>query len=132
VFAALADLAFPTRCVGCSAAGGPVCQRCRQSFARPRRHRPDPAPPGLPPVVVAADYAGVVRDCLLAYKERGRRDLARPLAVALAAAVVELDGGPMWLVPIPSASAVARRRGGQHVERLARHAARALRRRGVV
>ncbi len=37
----------------------------------------------------------------------------------------------MWLVPIPSAAAVARSRGGQHVQRLARRAARILRRRGV-
>jgi hypothetical protein len=79
-------------------------------------------------VVVAADYAGVVRTCLLAYKERGRRDLTRPLAVALAAAVAEFGHGPVWLISIPSADAVARRRGGQHVERLARHAVRILRR----
>jgi predicted amidophosphoribosyltransferase len=82
-------------------------------------------------VVVAAEYAGVVRTCLLAYKERGRRDLARPLAAALAAAVAERVDGPLWFVPIPSADAVARRRGGQHVERLARLTARILRRRGV-
>ena len=82
-------------------------------------------------MAVVAAYAGVARSCLLAYKERGRRDLARPLAVALAVAICEFGDGPMWLVPIPSAGAVARRRGGQHVERLARHAARILRRRGV-
>jgi predicted amidophosphoribosyltransferase len=81
-------------------------------------------------MTVACAYAGPARALLLAYKERGRRDLARPLSVALAAAVSELGSGPLWLVPIPSAAAAARRRGGQHVERLAAHAARILRRRG--
>jgi len=50
VLSVLADLALPSRCAGCSAARGPVCVRCLQAITRPRSHRPDPAPPGLPPV----------------------------------------------------------------------------------
>jgi len=130
----LTDLALPSRCVSCADARGPVCARCRRELSRPRRHRPDPAPAGLPPLAVAGPYAGAARACLLAYKERGRRDLAGVLAAALAAAVLELLGGerqPVWLVPVPSAARVARLRGGQHVQRLAAGAAGILGRAGV-
>jgi predicted amidophosphoribosyltransferase len=60
-----------------------------------------------------------LRTALLRYKERGRRDLAGPLAELLAAALDELDG-PRWLVSAPSRRAAARARGGDHVVRLCR------------
>jgi predicted amidophosphoribosyltransferase len=137
MFDALTDVLLPSRCAGCTAPRGPLCTRCRAGLVRPRPHRPDPDPPGLPPLAVAGAYAGPVRDAVLAYKERCRRDLAGPLGSALAAAVREVvsdrlrPGDVVLLVPVPSAAAVARRRGGQHVDRLAAVAARALRRRGV-
>ena len=39
--------------------------------------------PGGPPVVAAGRYRGPLRTAVLAYKERGRRDLAGPLAALL-------------------------------------------------
>jgi predicted amidophosphoribosyltransferase len=82
---------------------------------------------GVHGVWSAARYEGAVRDALLAYKERGRRDLAPPLAELLAAAVAAaLDAGPgrrdVVLVPVPTARSVAAARGGDHVLRLARRA----------
>ena len=75
---------------------------------------------------------------MLAYKERSRLDLARVLGVALAAAVREVlrhqsprPAAVVRLVPVPSAAPVARRRGGQHVDRLAAVAARVLRGGGI-
>jgi predicted amidophosphoribosyltransferase len=89
---------------------------------------------GLPPLIVAGAYAGPVRASLLAYKERGRRDLGGVLSAALAGAAADLvrtAPRPLVLVPVPSVAAAARARGGQHVQRLADGAARTLRRRGI-
>jgi predicted amidophosphoribosyltransferase len=63
---------------------------------------------------------------VLAYKERGRRDLAGPLAALLAPALAQAAGSAQaWLVPAPSRPAAARARGGDHVLRLCRRLARA-------
>jgi predicted amidophosphoribosyltransferase len=74
-------------------------------------------------VLAAGRYAGPLRMALLRYKERGRRDLAAPLARHLGPrldALLSARPGPMWLVPAPSRPAAARARGGDHVARLAR------------
>lgn len=119
-FADLIDLVLPRRCVGCGSVRGPLCALC--------------VPDG--PVVEAAEgtwaaaaYDGPIRTALLAYKERGRRDLAGPLAALVARATrVAVASGPappgrLVLVPVPSARSAAVARGGDHVLRLARHTA---------
>jgi predicted amidophosphoribosyltransferase len=64
---------------------------------------------------------------VLRYKERGRRDLARPLGAVLGSAVRLLLGedgrGPVAVVPVPSSAAAVRARGFDHVDRLAHCAA---------
>ncbi len=86
----------------------------------------------MPALSVAGRYENEVRAALLAYKERGRRELAGPLGAGLAAAVrhaAAAAGGPrqgVVLIPVPSRRAVARSRGGDHVRRLACRAATAL------
>lgn len=115
--AALVDLVLPRCCVGCGRAGPALCAPCSPAGLL----RPDTAGPGLP-VVAAGAYSGALRAALIAYKERGRRDLARPLGELLARTV---GGEPACvLVPVPSAARVARARGGDHVLRIARVAAR--------
>lgn len=114
--AALTDLVLPAGCAACSAPESPWCPACAAGLAGP--HRVDL--PGLPPTLAAGRYAGPLRTALLRYKERGRRDLAAPLAALLAAG---LSGAPADLVPAPSRAAAARARGGDHVVRLARAAA---------
>ncbi|WP_433799679.1 ComF family protein [Actinomycetospora sp. CA-084318] len=118
---ALLDLLLPTPCGGCDAVVEPgrgLCAACRAELARPV---PTPELPGLPPALALAPYAGGPRRAVIAYKERGRRDLAGPLAAALAAALDQaLPRGPCVLVPAPSRPGAARARGGDHMLRLAR------------
>lgn len=83
-----------------------------------------------------AGYHGVPRRLVLAYKERGRRDLAPALGGLLARACEYLPGTrqgadeALWLVPVPSRRRASRVRGGPHMLVLARHCAAALAARG--
>jgi predicted amidophosphoribosyltransferase len=85
--------------------------------------------------VCGGDYDAGLRTAVLCYKERGRRDLARPLAELLGAGVTLLlddasdpnrgdahsgGRGRAVLVPVPSSAAAVRDRGFDHVYRLAR------------
>jgi predicted amidophosphoribosyltransferase len=117
VLADLLDLVLPVACVGCGRAGPPLCASCGE----PDVH---PVPLDGLPVVAAARYEGVVRTALLAYKERGRRDLRRPLASLLAAALTDVAAAPAVVVPMPTTASARRARGGDHVLRLASAAAR--------
>lgn len=116
---ALLDLVLPRRCVGCGAAGAGLCARCVPG---------DPpvwVPHDVVPVRAAGPYAGAVRAALLAYKERGRRDLGGPLGDLLARAVRAVPPVPgLVLVPMPSTRSAAAARGGDHLVRLTRRAAR--------
>jgi predicted amidophosphoribosyltransferase len=133
---ALTDLLVPSRCAGCQCDGPPLCPDCTALFGRPLRVR---LGDDLPPVYALGRYRGPLRAAVLAYKERGRRELAGPLGRALADGVRRLgaaDGAELardgvWLVPVPSRPSAARRRGGDHVRRLAAGAAEALATGGV-
>jgi predicted amidophosphoribosyltransferase len=115
----LLDLVLPRRCVGCRAAGLALCPSCLP--AEPPTWVPHPTLA----VRAAAPYTGAVRAALLAYKERGRRDLAGPLGALLAEAVLAMHAQPgLVLVPVPSTRAASAARGGDHLLRLARRAAR--------
>jgi predicted amidophosphoribosyltransferase len=139
-WAALVDLVLPAECAGCAGAGGSglhdgLCGDCVAALAaaQPQRVRPVPEPPGLPRSVALAAYAGTLRGAILAYKERGRHTLARPLGDRLAdvtAAALGGTPGPILLLPVPATAAAARARYGDHMVRLARRAGRELTRRG--
>ncbi|MBB5923082.1 putative amidophosphoribosyltransferase [Actinoalloteichus hoggarensis] len=126
------DLMLPACCVGCPAEGSSLCPECRSEFGLPA------VVPGLErkagvPCHALAGYRGAAREAVVAFKERGVRSLARPLGELVAAALPSLSGGGAagwWLVPAPSRPAVARRRGGNHVERLLRFTAKAVAERG--
>jgi predicted amidophosphoribosyltransferase len=131
----LADLILPSACAGCAAervrlAYG-VCAGCVTLLEAltPFRAVPVPPPPGLPRCVAVGPYQGPLRGALLAYKERGRHRLARPLGVLLASAVAAVAPArrPVTLVPVPSTAAAARERSGDHMVRLAGQAVRRLR-----
>jgi predicted amidophosphoribosyltransferase len=148
VLGTIADLVLPRACAGCATPGGAVCARCRAALSGP----PILAAPGLlaslgrrglPPCVAAAPYEGPAGAMVIAFKERGRLDLTRPLGAALATALAGAlglaAGGPgpagrptggVLVVPVPASAAARRRRGFDHVCRLATVAARLLSRGG--
>jgi predicted amidophosphoribosyltransferase len=143
LFAALADLVLPSACAGCGAERVPLtfgaCAECAAALQAlvPFATTPTPPPPGMPSCTAAGEYAGPLRGSLLAYKERGRHRLARPLGTLLAAAVaraaLRAGGGPavpLIVVPVPSTAKAIRERHGDHMARLATHAVRQLRRNG--
>lgn len=82
--------------------------------------------PGLVGAFALGPYAGAARRAVLAYKERGRRELAGAIGTALAAALPSLRAGPYVLVPAPSRPAAARARYGQHMTAVAHACAAAL------
>lgn len=137
-WSALADLVLPRTCAGCGLPGVQLCRRCAALLAHPHLASPRRFPEGFPPTVAAGAYDGPVRPAVLAFKERGRAELARPLGAALAlavAAVVAAVPGPppreVLLVPVPSSAAALRTRGRDHVRELADRAVRELRAAGL-
>ncbi len=128
----LLDLLLPTRCAGCGALGPACCRACSGVWGSLREVTRTPTA-GLAPLFALARYQGVARRLLIAYKERGRRDLAPVLGHALAEALLALPGigPPLCLVPAPSRRAASRARGGPHVGRLADVAAQELAGRGL-
>jgi predicted amidophosphoribosyltransferase len=138
--AALADLVLPSACAGCAAERVPLrfgaCARCAAALEAltPFPTAPVPPPRGMPACTAVGAYGGPLRSALLAYKEKGRHRLARPLGALLAAAIAEaaVRGGagpavPVLVVPVPSTARAVRQRHGDHMARLAAHAVRRLR-----
>lgn len=125
----LVDLLLPRSCAGCGRPGAVLCPSCATLLSRPHLATPRRFPTGFPPTVAAGDYSGPVRSAVLAFKERGRAELARPLGAALAlavaavlAGVADRPTGPVLLVPLPSTPSALRGRGRDHVRELTRQA----------
>ncbi|HEX5565898.1 MAG TPA: ComF family protein, partial [Streptomyces sp.] len=136
----LADLVLSADCAGCGLPRTGLCSGCGQLLrgAVARRVWPRTVPRGLPPVYAALTYADEARAALLAHKERGALRLAAPLGSVLAGSVrAAADaagpaacGGPLLLVPVPSARRAVAARGHDPVRRIALAAAGELRRCG--
>jgi len=115
-------LLLPVDCAGCGAVDRALCDDCAAAL------RPEPRVHALPdgtPVLCALDYAGVVRQTVLAFKENGRTDVARRLAVPFSSAVraaarLAGPGPPLGLVRVPSGRSAFRRRGYDPVALLVR------------
>ncbi len=135
--AALTDLVLPRTCAGCGVPGAALCRSCAALLAAPRAAAPRRVPWGFPPTAAAGAYAGPVRPTVLAFKDRGRAELAGPLGAALALAVAAVvaavpgPAGPVLLVPVPSSRAALRARGRDHVRELTVRAVRELRAAGL-
>ena len=123
------DLILPLECGGCGAPSTRWCDACavELAVAADQPHVVNPRIDPQVPVFALGRYAGARRRAILAMKERGRGDLAAPLARALAVGVNRLLSWgmvetPLTLVPAPTRRSAARRRGGDPVTRLARAA----------
>src|SRR5262245_55924582 len=115
VLSTLLDLVLPTECAGCGEPCGlnGICPPSAATLGEDAYPtRPVPEPVGLPACLTGAEYGGIVRELIVAYKEKGRRGLAAPLGDALA--VVVRYGlarpRPVLLVPVPTTAAAARAR----------------------
>ena len=120
------DLFLPLECGGCGAPSTRWCDTCARELAinpdAPRVVTPR-IDPGVP-VFALGRYAGARRQAIVAMKDRGRTDLSTPLAHALALGVHRLLRWglldvPLTIVPAPTRSWAARRRGGDPVTRIA-------------
>lgn len=142
----VARLVVPLSCAGCGTVDVGVCGGCAARLAEPA-HRVEHAAPrldrmtGAPPWPVwsVTAYTGVVRDLVVAWKDRGRTDLDRLVGAAMArlTSTVADDlhseipaARRVWVVPVPSTSAARRRRGREPVVDLARAVSRELARTG--
>ena len=121
------DLILPLECGGCGAPSTRWCDACAVQLTVPadKPHVVNPRVDPLVPVFALGRYAGPRRQVILAMKERGRGDLAAPLARALAIGVHRLlvwgmVETPLTIVPAPTRRSAARRRGGDPVTRMAR------------
>jgi len=73
-----------------------------------------------PPLHALTTYQGPARRAVIAFKERGRRELSVPFAALLATGAVRLvDHANLRIVPVPSRPLAALRRGGQHMRLVA-------------
>lgn len=114
-FAALS----PVDCAGCGSADRSLCASCSreiQAAVTPRTLADGST------VFTALRYEGVTRQALLALKESGRTDVAKPLGAALAAALARAAGPGVEVVPIPTSRVAWRRRGYDPVVLLGRKA----------
>lgn len=143
-------LVLPTACAGCGEPDVGLCRQCRTGFdTAPRRVDADASdlPRGMH-VWAGPAFSGPVRSALIAFKDRGRRDLAGRLADSLALSIAAAlddgaddvpddlgDGGRTAsrvaaVVPIPSGPGALRKRGEDTLAHCTRRACRELRRSG--
>lgn len=127
----LARLVVPTWCPGCAAEDVRWCDDCLRPLGAvpvPREHavpRLDRLDGRIVPLWAPADYAGPVRDVVVAWKDRGRADLAVPLGSAVTHGATQVaarlvgPGEGICVVPVPSSRAARRARGRFPVGELA-------------
>lgn len=138
MWGAVVDAFLPRSCGGCGLRNSRGwCPRCEAALVwettAPQRARLGvSARGGLPEVWVAAPYGGQLRQALVSYKERGRRDLAARLGAALSDVItplvlalrgdIGLQTPRLAIVPVPASAAALRSRGWDHVAALVRAA----------
>jgi ComF family protein len=109
----------PIECAGCGDPDRSLCADCRAALepaVTPRRLVDGST------VFTALRYEGVVRQTLLAFKESGRTDVAKPLGLALGAALARANQSGVELVAVPTSRTAWRRRGYDPVALLCRKA----------
>lgn len=142
----LTRLVVPVECPGCGLVDRTVCPACQDRLAGPAR-RVEAQVPRLDrmdgraplPVWAPAEYSGPVRGLVVAWKDRGRRDLTPVLCASVRDAATDACGvlraavgaAPVVVVPVPPAPGSRRRRDGDLVAVLAAAVVDGLRQAGV-
>jgi ComF family protein len=115
---ALAALS-PVDCAGCGRPDRSLCAECRAEFVP--AVTPRTLASGLT-VFTSLRYEGAVRQALLALKESGRTDVAKPLGASLAVALARSCRPGTEVVAVPTSRIAWRRRGYDPVALLVRRA----------
>jgi predicted amidophosphoribosyltransferase len=117
----LEELIFPVRCLGCGALGLEICSQCRR-FWQPRIYRSHSRRKPHFPIYSSIPYSPIAGKVLLAAKEHGiqRADELMVSALSHSLSICLQEQGIGFLVPIPSRKSVARLRGRQFINELAR------------
>ena len=109
----LADLIFPSRCIGCSQLGISICSNCRSSW-HPHIYLREVSVEGCNyPVVSSVQYSPVASRVLLSAKESNIADADKLLIDAISHSLshfIKRFGG-RTLVAIPSRRSATRKRG---------------------
>lgn len=141
LLAELIDLVLPLECAACRRPGDSWCRRCSAALARSRlapsvrQVAPDPVPTGFPPCFAWGRYTGPLRSGITSWKDGGRRDLDRGLAVLLASAMADAlrepapgppggfswAGGSVLVITVPSSARAVRLRGDRPLEQVTHH-----------
>jgi ComF family protein len=101
------QLLLPRDCAGCGLPDVDLCAHCRHTLGQQARLVSLSIQRELfgSPVVAAFDYAGIGKDVVVSFKDRGRHDLTKALTRLVFAAWPALGKGgmkPLLLVPLPS------------------------------
>jgi ComF family protein len=115
---------FEWRCSGCSKRqGARICQACLSTMVHPHVINAR----GMR-VVAGGCFTGALRNCLFAFKYRGRRDLVPSLVGIMHAACTDSMTSQRVVVPVPLHPTRLRKRGFNQAALLARGVAKRLER----
>ena len=109
----LAELIFPSRCIGCSQLGISICSICRKSWHPHIYHRDLVISSQAYPVISAVKYSPIASKVLLSAKESGQSAADQLLISAISHALnffVKRYGSGN-LIGIPSRKSATRKRG---------------------
>lgn len=111
-------LILPVECAGCGREDRSLCGACRDRLMpHVTQHRV-----GSLDVLSALRYEDEARSAILAFKEHGRTDIARPLGRALAASITPLLSTADLIVTVPTSRSAFSRRGFDPVGMLLKRA----------
>jgi predicted amidophosphoribosyltransferase len=122
----LADLIFPSRCIGCSELGISICSNCRSSW-HPHTYLREVSVEGrIYPVVSSVQYSPIASRVLLSAKESNIAAADKLLVDAISHSLshfIKRFGGST-LVAIPSRRSATRKRGRNFLNEIASEVAR--------
>lgn len=116
----LAELVFPSRCIGCSQLGISICSICRKSWHPHIYHRGIKVLDNTYPVISAIEYSPIASRVLLRAKEANQKAADQLLVKALTHSLQYFlkNYGSGDLVAIPSRKSATRKRGRNFMQEI--------------